>query len=74
MVPSSAPIRAPTRPTSTRAVTSGPSSVSTLAATMLPITQIGTLPVNWYPLCCDVTAPESAATTVTTGMLRMPMS
>ncbi len=47
MAPSSAVIRAPTIPTSAIAVSSGASSVITLAATTLPMTQSGSAASNW---------------------------
>jgi hypothetical protein len=43
MAPSSAPMRAPIRPTSTNPVESGPSSVTTLAVMTLPTIQGGSV-------------------------------
>jgi hypothetical protein len=74
MVPSSAVIRAPTRPTSTMAVRTGPSSRTTLATTMLPRMYSGMAPVNWYPPCWLVTIPARTAVTITMGMLWTPIT
>ena len=64
---SSAAMLAPIRAIITMAVSSGPSSVMTLAASTLPITQSGNPPVNCAPLCCEVTAPPSIAMNNTRG-------
>ena len=74
MVPSSAVMRAPTRPTSTIPVSTGPISSTTVSTTRLPRTYRGTDPWNWYPPCWLVTMPAREAVTMTMGRLWMPVA
>src|SRR4029079_6415183 len=71
MVPSSAVMRAPTRPMSTTAVSTGPSSRITLEVTPLPSTQRGMPPVTWQTPVRSVTLHErDAARELVAALLR----
>ena len=65
MVPSSAAIAAPTRPPTTRAVSTGPSSMMVERRITAPRYLSGTTFENWYAAWTAATAPVNRLTTIT---------
>ena len=73
IVPISAVIFAPTRPASTSAVSSGPSSSTMLCRVIHPTTENCTPGKSWYVVWYAVTAPMNADTVATSGIESTPI-